>query len=157
MIDYKEQENVLLCVINLKDLIIGLRRELPNILQPLNLIQEHLNQLFDIEGNYSLDLDIDEKEILIRGVVGLMDESEKWTELVEEFDSLIEDIENWKDTIDEADECTIDLVFSYLDDIENIQEKLDTTEIDFDEYDSHIDAIDDMLADVLNALEEFNI
>lgn len=157
MSNYREQENLLLSVNNLKDLVVELRNELSNILQPLNSIQEHLNQLFCIEEVYFLELDIDEKEILIRAVDGLIDGSDKWKELLEEFETLISDIENWKDDIDEEDECAIDLANSYLDDIENIQCKLDTTGIDFYEYDNYIDAVDDMLAEVFNLLEDFTI
>lgn len=157
MSNYSEQENILSSVNNLKGLVVSLRKDLPNILQPLNTIQEHLNQIFDIEGNYSLELDIDEKEILIRAVDGLIDTSDKWEKLNDEFDTLIADVENWRDSIDLEDECAIDWAYSCIEDLENIQSKLDTTEIDFDEYDSCIDAIDDMLAEVLNLLEEFVI
>lgn len=157
MNNYSEQENILLGVNNLKGLIVALRKELPNILQPLNSIQEHLNQIFDIEGNYSLDLNIDEKEILIRAVDGLIDNYDKWEKLNDEFGTLIADVENWRDSIDIEDECAIDLAYSCIEDLENIQSKLDTTEIDFDEYNNCIDAIDDVLVEVLNLLEEFAI
>lgn len=157
MSNCSEQESILLSVNNLKSLVISLREDLPNVLKPLNAIQEHLNHIFDIEGEYSLELDIDEKEIIIRSVDGLIDSSDKWEKLNDEFDTLIADVENWRDSIDIEDECAIDFAYSCMEDLEKIQSKLDTTEIDFDEYDTYIDAIDDMLAEALNLLEEFVI
>lgn len=153
----REQENVLLSITNLKDLVLGLREELPSILQPLNLIQDHLNQLSGLEEIHSLRLDINEKDILERAVDGLIDRSDTWTKIIDEVDILISDIENWKEDIDEDDEDTIDLVDGYLSDLEKIQGVLDTTEIDFDEYDTHLNAVDDMLSEVFTLLQEFMI
>lgn len=155
--NYKEQENVLLSINNLKDAVTELRADLPAILHPITLIQEHLNNLFKIECDYSLELDIDEQEIIIRAITGLVEESDKWEFLTDSFNTLIDELESWKDSLDEDDDYTIDLVCTYLEDVGSIIDRLDTTCIDFYSYEDYIDGVDDMLLDIFNALDEFII
>lgn len=151
MSNFEEQKNLQLGIDRLKNLIVDFRKELPNILSPLNQIRMHLDKIFEIEEEHSLMLEIDESEILENAVDSLIEHSGYWDEMLELLDELISKIEDWED----EDENVIDLVAEYLNYLDEIKEKLSLANVDFLEYDNYLDGVDDMLAEVFNSLEEF--